>query len=99
MKRKTNVKNFMLLITRQVDFDSSAKGVCEAFIPQQTWSCPKLHKEKNILFKSDEHKNWSAYALFPLLNISFTRKSSYLYTVICNNIFILLTSEDTAPMQ
>jgi len=46
MKRKTNVKNLMLLITRPVDFDSSAKGVCKAFIQTQTWSCPELHKEK-----------------------------------------------------
>lgn len=71
MKRKTDVKNLMLLITRQVDFDSSAKGVCEAFIQQQTWTCPELHKEKihylNLINRKTDHPMHYSHCLTSVL--------------------------------
>lgn len=66
MKRKTNVK--MLLITRQVDFYSSAKAVCEAFIRQQTQSCPELHKKLWILRYYLNLINTKTQKCAPLLN-------------------------------
>lgn len=58
----------MLLITRQVDFYSSAKAVCEAFIWQQTQSCPELHKKLWILRCYLNLINTKTQKCAPLLN-------------------------------